>query len=60
MEQNILNGIKMYQSESNDNKVSYLHFPSMTEEQCGARWHPGPLAHQMMAELIVDKINEVR
>lgn len=60
MEEGILNGIRTYQSESNDNRVSYLHFPAMTEEQCGARWHPGTAAHQMMAELLVEKLKELR
>lgn len=60
MEQSILNGICRYQEQSYDTKVHYMHFPSMTEEQCGARWHPGPLAHQMMSELLVQKINELR
>lgn len=60
MEQSILNGICRYQEQTDDKKVNYLHFPSMTEEQCGARWHPGPSAHQMMADLLVEKINELR
>jgi len=60
IEQSILNGIKTYQEQSNDDRVNYLHFPSMTEEQCGARWHPGPVAHQMMADLLVEMITKIR
>lgn len=60
IEPNILNGINRYQEQTGDNRVSYLHFPSMTEEQCGARWHPGPLAHQMMSDLLVEKIKELQ
>ena len=59
IEPNIQNGIRKYLEQSGDEKVSYLHFPAMTEEQCGARWHPGPPAHQMMSELLVEKINEL-
>jgi len=60
IEPNILNGIGQYQVQTGDKKVYYLHFPEMTEEQCGARWHPGALAHQMMAELLVEMIKELR
>ena len=60
IEPNIRNGINQYQEQTEDNRVNYLHFPSMTEEQCGARWHPGPLAHQMMADLLVEKIKELQ
>ena len=60
IEPNIINGIRLYQEQTGDNKVAYLHFPVMSEEERGARWHPGPLAHQMMSELLVEKIKEYR
>lgn len=59
IESSIINGINQYLVQAGDEKVSYLHFPLMTEEQCGARWHPGPLAHQMMSDLLVEKIKEL-
>lgn len=56
LEENIINAIDIYRNESKDNHIEFLHFASATEEQYGARWHPGIPAHKMMADMLADKI----
>ena len=55
----IKQAIALFEAENPGEKVYTLEFPAMTDEQAGARFHPGPLAHKMMAEMLTEKIREI-
>lgn len=59
IDSDITEAIDSYVAETGDKKVFYLSLPQNTQEQIGARWHPGVLAHKMMAELVVAKLKEI-
>lgn len=59
LEANLLSAMERYRRETDDEKINYLHFPSMTEDQVGARWHPGVLGHKMMAEFLIKRIRDL-
>ncbi len=55
----IKTAIEEFKKDHPDAKVYTLEFPAMTDEQAGARFHPGPLAHRMMAEMLTEKIKDI-
>lgn len=59
IDDDITEAIDIYLKETADKKLSFLSLPTNTPEQVGARWHPGVLAHRMMADLVTDKIKEL-
>ncbi len=55
----IKEAIKIFESENPGEKVYTLEFPALTDEQVGARNHPGRPAHKMMAEMLADRIRNI-
>lgn len=53
VEDALYNGVTEYRNESGDEKVCFYLMQQMTEEQTGARSHPGVSAHRMAAEKLV-------
>ncbi|MBO4809030.1 MAG: SGNH/GDSL hydrolase family protein [Lachnospiraceae bacterium] len=48
--------IRIYTHGSGDRKVSFLELPEVTDETLGSRSHPGPVAHEIAADLICERI----
>ena len=55
-EDTVKEAINEFSAANNDKAIIYHHFSQMTEEQTGARWHPGALAHKMMADELCELI----
>ncbi len=51
--------IETYQTECEDQRMSLLEIDKMTEEEVGARYHPGKKAHERMAAMISKEIQSV-
>ena len=52
----IQDAVRTYQRQSDDQNVSLLKLPTMTEEQAGSRQHPGPDVHRKAAEVLTQEI----
>lgn len=53
-------GLEAYTKESGDRRAEILLLPETTEETIGARMHPGEPAHRLAADVIVQRIREIR
>lgn len=51
-------GIRRYQEETGDLKVSFIPLPEISGDQIGARCHPGVKGHEMAAGVIAEAIRE--
>lgn len=51
--------INTYQTAYEDLKVSLFEIPEMTEEEIGARNHPGKKAHERMAVILSEEIQNI-
>lgn len=54
----ISTALENYKTQFKDEKVFLVDLPQMTEESTGARYHPGVLAHEKAAEILIDSINK--
>lgn len=50
----LADAVNRYKSETGDNNVAYLILPSTNDKTIGARSHPGTLAHDHIAGIIID------
>ena len=50
--------IDNYRHESGDERIGYCRLPDTTEEAFGARWHPGHIAHERAAEVLVSELRK--
>lgn len=57
--EDITEAIEIYKTESKDTNVFFIQYPEMTEEQTGARFHPGKGAHELMARMTVEKLKNI-
>ena len=55
----IQEGIRIYQQDAQDTKISALVLPEMTLEGTGARNHPGTGAHKAAADTLVQEIKKI-
>ena len=53
------NGMHQYIEENQDKRAAFLQLPDTTQEQLGARQHPGVAAHQNAAQIIADYLKKV-
>ncbi len=60
VEEAVKQGIADYVKQSSDTKVHYIALTEIKDEQIGARWHPGVLGHRATAEVICNKITELK
>lgn len=58
MKEAIEDSIDMYKEQSGDAKVSFVELPDTNNQTVGARQHPGLLAHQLAAKVIVKWLKE--
>ncbi len=58
MKDAIEDSIEMYKEQSGDAKVSFVELPDTNNQTVGARQHPGVLAHQAAAKVIVKWLKE--
>lgn len=55
----IKEAISRYAKQSKDEKVDFLQLPEMTSSGIGARSHPGVIAHQKAADVLVESIKRL-
>jgi hypothetical protein len=51
--------INTYQKDYKDLKVSLFDIPKMTDDEIGARNHPGKKAHERMAAILSEEIKNI-
>lgn len=56
LEETIKEALFAYQEESGDSRTAYVSLPEMTTKGLGARFHPGLIAHEAAAEVLVQAL----
>lgn len=55
----IKEAITIYKGQKEDDKVSFIALPDMTNQTVGARKHPGVLAHKQASDVLVDYLKSL-